>query len=650
MNMTNNITHHALRLLVCLLFCFSPFLAKGQSANTFELLSPNENISVKLELKESRPLEGDTETDPGCLYYQVSYRGKGVLGESQLGLIPAAAPTLFSNFEVMHTTRAEQNSMWKPVYGERAEVPENYRELTLHLKETIPPYRYLDVTFRAYNGGIAFRYQFPQQEPLKSFALSNEFTQFKLPEGTEAWASYRGMQKEYTKTPLKDLGDNLSLPLTLELPNGMFASIMEAHMDDYSRMQLSNFSWREENTLIGRLSHFVHGSAPFSTSWKLVLIGEEIGDLMEHNYLVENLNPPNRLTDTDWIKPGKMMREMTLSTVGAKAYIDFASEHGLQYILFDGGWYGSPIIDQTDAKEALPWKHKIKSTENEGRLDMEEVIAYGNEKGVGVFLYLDRRVVERRMDYLLPHYQKMGVKGLKLGFVHVKSQEWTRWLHELIAKCAQFNLLVDVHDEYYPTGLSRTYPNLLTQEGILGNEAMPSADHNVTLPFTRMLAGAADYTPAYYSRKKFGSRKEIQPTPAHQLALPVVIYSPLQSLFWYDHPDDYQGEPEIEFWKHVPTTWDETKVIDAQMGEYVVIARRKGEEWFVGGITNGKARTVELDFDFLSDSKPRDAKLYADDETVETRTQVAINTIKVRKGKPIKIDLKPSGGFAMWIR
>jgi alpha-glucosidase len=406
-----------------------------------------------------------------------------------------------------------------------------------------------------------------------------------------------------------------------------------------------------ENYLKADLYSPVSAKTPYATSWKLILIGDSPGELLENNYLVLNLNQPNQLQNTEWIKPGKIMREMTLSTAGGKKYVDFAAAHNIHYLLYDGGWYGDPIIDKSDATEADPWENKIKNIKNHKGLDLQEVIAYGKQKGVGIFLYLDRRVVERRMDYLLPIFKKWGVAGLKFGFVNVASQAWNQWLQDMVEKCADYELMLNVHDEFYPTGLSRTFPNLLTQEGILGNEAMPSADHNVNLAFTRMLAGAADYTPAYYMRKEFGNdRKFIKTTPAHQLALPVIYYSPLQSLFWYDTPEDYQQEPEIEFWENVPTTWDETKVLQGEIGEYIVIARRKNAQWFIGGITNQKSRKINLPLDYLTDGNKYVASYYFDDEQMKSRTNVGIKEAIVDANNTYTIEMKSSGGFALWLK
>jgi alpha-glucosidase len=267
-------------------------------------------------------------------------------------------------------------------------------------------------------------------------------------------------------------------------------------------------------------------------------------------------------------------------------------------------------------------------------------------------LYVNQRALEQQLDTLIPLFEKWGVDGIKFGFVQVGSQHWTNWLHEAVKKCALHHLVVDIHDEYRPTGFSRTYPNLLTQEGVRGNEEFPDATHNVTLPFTRFVAGAADYTVCYY-KQNFERRpvKEherfLKNTSAHQLALPVVFYSPLQFMYWYDKPSDCRDEPELEFFDALPTTWDDTKVVQGEIGEYITIARRKGNEWFVGTMNNTLARKLDIPLSFLETGKKYVAHIYSDDEHQPTRTKVRIDRMIVNSETVIKVLLKGNDGQAM---
>jgi alpha-glucosidase len=264
---------------------------------------------------------------------------------------------------------------------------------------------------------------------------------------------------------------------------------------------------------------------------------------------------------------------------------------------------------------------------------------------------VNHRALEQQIDEIFPIFRDWGVAGLKFGFVHVGSHKWTSWVHEAVRKAARYNLMVDIHDEYRPTGYSRTYPNLLTQEGIYGNECMPDANNNTIVPFTRFLAGAADYTICYYHQAGIKNVRGIKTTSAHQLALSVIYYSPLQFVFWYDKPSDFQGEPEIEFFDHLPTVWDTTAVLLGDIGKYVAIARRRGSSWFLGAITNNDGRTLDIPLDFLAPGKEFVVSTYTDGgAAVPTRTHVAIERRLVRSTSHIKTALIPSGGIAMELR
>jgi alpha-glucosidase len=279
---------------------------------------------------------------------------------------------------------------------------------------------------------------------------------------------------------------------------------------------------------------------------------------------------------------------------------------------------------------------------------------------IGILLYVNRRALEKQLDELLPIYGRWGIAGIKFGFVRVGTQDATSWLHESIIKVSDHRMVVDVHDEYRPTGFSRTYPNFLTMEGIRGDEESPSNSHTLITMFTRMIAGQGDNTICYYNErvdKKMGSH-------ASQLAKAVCLFSPLQFLYWYDKAapslvkDDglwgatnYIGnEPELEFFDKVPTVWDETKVLHAKIGEYGVIARRKGHEWYIGGINGELERTFDLDFKFLGPDKNYMARIYTDDPEVNTKTNVRVDSLSVERNSVYKARLQPNNGIAIHLR
>jgi alpha-glucosidase len=291
-------------------------------------------------------------------------------------------------------------------------------------------------------------------------------------------------------------------------------------------------------------------------------------------------------------------------------------------------------------------------------LDLHEVIAYAKDRGVDVIVYVNRRALEKQLDEILPLYKSWGIAGVKYGFVNVGSQRWTDWLHDAIRKAAEYQLMVDVHDEYRPTGYQRTYPNLMTAEGIAGDETSPQNSNTLTILFTRMLCGPADNTVCYYD-----PRVDENATHAYQLAKAVCIYSPWQYLYWYDRPASAPqrvggaggssrvigDEPELEFFRVLPTTWDETRVIDASIGQYAMMARRSGEEWFVGAMNSGQERTLTLPLDFLRPGKAYVAHVYRDDPSMETFTKVRIDRQTVDSTTTLRVTMSAQGGQAIRI-
>ncbi|MDO7846251.1 glycoside hydrolase family 97 catalytic domain-containing protein [Hymenobacter sp. M29] len=532
------------------------------------------------------------------------------------------------NLTVKNTLTLTKDTTWTPVYGERSQIRDHYNQAEIQLaKADNPDYR-VSLQVRAYDEGVAFRYFFPEHPKGIYYRVMSENDEFTLPAGTKAYYT-AWAQGKYDALPLSNWPEPSERPLTVALPGGLYASLCEAGLTDYA-MTKFKLSPTKPNTVVTSLYESVDLISPVGTPWRAVIIGEKPGDLLEHNDLLLNLNPPTKLKDTSWIKPGKIIREMTLTTQGAKDDIDFAAAHGLQYILFDWKWYGPAFSFSSDVTKVV------------APIDMPAVIQYGKEKGIGVWLYVNQQGLLAQMRELAPLYKKWGVKGIKFGFVQVGSHRWTTWLTDAVQVAMDNDLMVNIHDEYRPTGTSRTYPNVMTQEGIRGNEEFPDATHNTVLPFTRFVAGAGDYTICYYD-------KRLKTTHAHQLALAAVYYSPIQTLFWYDKPSAYQGEPEVEFFEKVPTTWDETRVVQGEIGQYITVARRKGKDWFVGTITNNDGRTLKLPLNFLPKGQTFTASIYADDPSQPTRTKVGIKRQRVKAGQVLDVKLLPSGGQAIWL-
>jgi hypothetical protein len=575
------------------------------------------------------------------MYYRVSYKGEMVILESKLDLdidnhLSEQALALkvpkhqrwFENMDVKKVTTLQKDTIWKPLFGERSIIKENYNQTTISLEKADYPNYKVIIEIRAYNEGVAFRYFFPENPTGVYYQIVSEKSEFTSPEDTKAWHT-SWAQGPYQLLPIENWPDESERPLTLELKGGLKVCLLEANLSDYPRtkFKLSN---DKKNTIVTSMYGGVDLVSPFYTPWRGIMIAEKYQQLIENNAFIQNLNDPCQIVTTDWIKPGKIIREMTLTTDGAIACIDFAAKHNLQYILFDWKWYGPAMTFDSDAGKVV------------APIDMKKVVEYGAQNNVGVWLYVNQQALQKQADRIFPIYKSWGIKGIKFGFVELGSQHWTVWLEELIKKAAENNLMVNIHDEYRPTGTQRAWPNVLTQEGIRGNEEMPDATHNTVLPFTRMISGSADYTVCYYTNR-------IKTTHAHQLALPVVFYSPLQTLFWYDKPWDYKGEPEIEFFDKVPTVWDDTKVLWGEPGQFISIARRSGNDWFVGTITNNDAHELTVSLDFLPKGKKYTASIYSDDPSLNTRTNVKMDRIKVDASKIIKVKLLPSGGQAMWL-
>ena len=620
-------------IIVCFFF-LNVFLSKADPV--LEIKSPNQKISFILQNKQG---------NEDGLFYAIKYENQPVVELSKLG-ISCNGDNWNKQLIAESSPVQSHDTIWTPVYGERDRVRDNYNESVISITTENKKNPVLQLIVRAYNSGIAFHYRFAENENGGPYLhITGESTEFNFQQNTKAWFTPRA-QSLHQLLPLKNWPDESDRPLTLELPNGLFACLAEAEMVNYARTKF-RLNPNKENSILTSVYGDVDEIAPFNSPWRVVMVAEKAGDLLANNDLILNLNPPCAISDVSWIKPGQVMREMALSTSGAKKLVDFAITHNIKYIHFDAGWYGYEYVSSSDATTIT-----VDPRRNpKGDLDLQEAIRYAKSKGIGVFLYVNQQALAAQLDTILPLYEKWGVAGIKFGFVQVGSHRWTTWLHEAIKKCAKYHLMVDIHDEYRPTGFSRTYPNLMTQEGIRGNEEMPDAVNNTILPFTRFVAGAADYTFCYYYRKEFGHPdRHIQNTSAHQLALPVIYYSPLQWMYWYDKPEDFKNEPELAFWDVLPTTWNDTKILNGEIGKYITVARRNRENWFVGCITNTDTREIRVPLNFLEPGRKYEATLYFDDPNVKTRTQVGISKQKVDSETVLSIKLQASGGQAILIK
>jgi alpha-glucosidase len=621
-----------IRITLLGLFFLSLSCIPTLQAQTDSLLvaSPNGKVTFRFST------EGD-----GVPTYEIRYQDKAVILPSAMGLLHnpngyATAPDWNRKLVVRRVTTRQADTTWRPVYGERELIPDRYHELTITLQDTIKvkgrEKGEMQLIVRTYDEGIAFRYFFPESTRTQIIEIGQEDTHFRLPPNSQFFSTDHA-QGSYELCAPEEWEKRAELPLTIQLSNGLWASILHAGQTHFPRLRL--LSTKDE--LISNLYGEIVGTSPFGTPWRVVMVAEKPTQLLENNYLILNLNPANKIKDTRWIKPGKVMREVTLSTAGARRLVDFAVEQNLDFVHFDAGWYGHEYEQVSDASKVNvdPRRNPVND------LDLPGIIRYANAKGKGVILYVNHRALENQLDSIFPLYQQCGVAGVKFGFVHTGSHYWTAWMHEAVRKAAQYQLMVDIHDEYMPTGYSRTYPNLMTQEGIRGNEEFPDATHNTILPFTRFLAGAADYTYC------FGEQvARLKNTKAHQLALSIVNYSPWQYLFWYGKPEHFSNRAEIELWKYLPTTWHDTRVPAGMPGEHITVARRHGKEWYVGAVTNNLARPVTLAFEFLPKGKKYMPDLYEDDGQGSIRKTSKM----IQATDTLDFALLPKGGVAVRLR
>lgn len=545
----------------------------------------------------------------------------------------------------LRLTRIEtsrKSGSWLSPIGERKLVPENYTEQKLSFSSTADTSLRLIVYLRLYNEGFAYRYKLKQA---KDILLKDEHSGFGLPADADGWVSStaQGVLKE---TKLRDITDIVERPLTVRLKDNLYVALGEAALVDGARMK---FRYDKTDGLVTRLEGEMKAVCELQSAWRYVLIARSPASLLQQNYLLLNLNEPSAIKNTAWIRPGTVLREVTLTTRGAFNAIDFAARHNMAYILFDAGWYGREDHDTSDASRV-----NLDPLRSKGPLLLQEVIRYGKTKGVGVILYVNRRALEKQLEELLPLYESWGVKGLKFGFVQVGSQRWTSWLHEAIRKCARYHMVVDVHDEYRPTGYSRTYPNLLTQEGIRGDEESPVTEQSITTLFTRMIAGAADNTNCFFT-----GRVDRMGSHAAQMAKSVCIYSPLQFLYWYDHPafdrsrataeGDILEVPELAWFDALPTSWDDTKVLEGDMHAYATIARRKEKNWFIGSLNGKSPRKLVLPLNFLDRGRRYTATIYTHDTTLQTATHIRISKIAVRSNTVLRLPVAARDGIAISI-
>ena len=650
------------------LFLFMAATAWSQSGTAI-LSSPDGRLAITFQtVSNNQPAPAG-----GRLVYAVSFQGKPLIELSVLRLDLKDQTPLGADVRIVNSTISKTDETYHLVTGKASLVRNHYNALRIELEENGGLGRKLVMEARAYDDAVAFRYVVPEQTALREFILTKESTEFRISKDAMAYAlvlpNYRSMyESEFIKLPVSAFSNQggvastvlIGLPLLMEVPGVAWMAITEANLRDYAAMYLVNPSgswtghWLESRLApdVNETDICVSGTLPHHSAWRVLLVGAEPGRLIESN-VITSLNPESAIKDTSWIHAGKAAWDWWSGSIGAdgkhafttenmKYYVDFAAKSGFEYMLVDAGW---------SARNAI--------TKMNDRVDIPELVRYAAAKGVKVWIWLSYDATDTQMEEAFPLYEKWGVVGVKIDFVKRDDQRGIDFYYRAAEKAAQHHLMVDFHGCTKPTGMERTWPNVLGYEGVLGMEqskagARDNPDGHVMVPFTRMLAGRMDYTPGGFdnvTRTEFEPRMQnpmVMGTRAHHLAMYVVYESPFQMVS--DHPSAYEGQPAFEFIKSVPATWDETRVLNGEPGEYVTIARRRGNEWFLGSMTNWTVRQLDIPLTFLGSGRYT-AQIYADAKDADRFPKnVIIEKKSVDRATHLKARLAPAGGFAARFR
>lgn len=661
-------------------------LVQSVHAQPLDVASPDGSLVVTFEL------------DDGAPRYRVDRFGREVIRPSRLGFAFQDAPPLAEGFRVVSSDTSTFDETWTQPWGEQKDIRNHYRELRVALGEAAAPSRRMDVVFRVYDDGLGFRYEIPAQPGLDSLVIMDELTEFALAGDHEAWwiPAYWWNRYEYLyrNTPVSEI-DTVHTPVTFETADGLFLSIHEAALVDYSSMTLAR---TDSTTLKADLVPWsdgvrVHTATPMRTPWRTIQIGDTAGDLIT-SYLILNLNEPNALGDVSWVRPGKYVGIWWGMHVGewswgsgpnhgatterTKRYIDFAAEHGFDGVLVEG-WNVGWDVDWVAEGEHFSF------TEPHPDFDLEEVARYARERGVYLIGHHETGAAvfnyEAQMEDAFALYERLGVPAVKTGYVqHGQNVRWIdedgrerrEWHHgqfmvehhqRVVDAAARHRIALNPHEPIKDTGLRRTYPNLMTREGARGQEydawgaeGGNPPDHTTILPFTRLLSGPMDYTPGAFDLRLDDDRPDnrVNTTLAKQLAHFVVLYSPLQMAS--DLVENYEARPDaFQFIKDVPADWAETVVLHGRIGDYVTIARkdRGSDDWYLGSITDDLGRVLEAPLYFLDPDRPYVAQIYRDGDDADWVTNpyaIVIEERLVDDGTLLPLRLAPGGGQAIRFR
>ncbi|WP_244828400.1 glycoside hydrolase family 97 protein [Carboxylicivirga sediminis] len=651
-------------------------LVSCSSADQYKMVSsPDNQLSIGFDLNDGKP------------FYHVLFKQDTIIYPSQLGFTFKEIPALKDGFKVLKTEVNEYNSTWEQPWGENKKVEDQYRELEVQLQEVVGQERLMNIYFRAYNDGVAFRYEFPEQKNLGDFVIMDELTQFDVkgnPDTWWIWADYNTYEKLYQQTSMEE-ASWVATPVTMKGEQNIHISIHEAALTDYAGMTLKQKvkGVYEAELVPWANGDKVRGSAPMKTPWRTIQISPTAAGLVQSNMIL-NLNEPSRIEDTSWIKPMKYIGiwwgmhlgtetwypgpRHGATTENAIKHIDFAASNNIEGLVIEGwndGW------ESWGAKDAFD--HITPATD----FDLNKVAAYAREKGVMLIGHHetggDIESYEKYMEAAFKMCHDLGMHAVKTGYAggiyprgeHHHGQFMVRHYRKVVELAAKYQIMLDVHEPIKPTGIRRTWPNMMTREGVRGmewnawSEGNPPS-HTVIIPFTRGLGGPTDYTPGTFDllfanageRVKWNTEDigmtRTHTTLAKQLANFVILYSPLQMAS--DLPKNYEGHPAFQFIADFNADSDESGVLNGEVGQYITIARRSGEEWYLGSATNEEARALDVKLDFLTPGLNYTAQIYkdADDGDWKTNPQgYSIVEEEVSSETVLRLKLAAGGGQAI---
>lgn len=634
--------------------------------------------------------------------YKIIYKGKSIIDDSELSLAFSGEPEFGAALQLLKPIFKEVDETYDLVVGKVKTVRNRYKQVSIPLMEKEGKKRRVNIVVRVFDDGLAFRYEFPEQEHWSSYTLIDEFSTFKVHGDPIVhalpWDHYNNTHEGfYQKNKLSELktGGLMDLPALLEFPEKVYMAITEANLRNYAGMYLTNNNGlltSQLSPLQGQTQVKVKAILPHHTPWRVMMISDRVGALLESNILT-NLTDAPQMQDWSWLKPGKTSfhwwnGDITPDTTFApganfetnKYYIDFCARNGLAYhsVIGYGGfaWYRSDapgystVGPNTDVTKPVP------------SLNMAEICSYAQKKGVDIHVWVHWKAIYPSLEKAFSQFQKWGIKGMMVDFLVLPSirvfvvkmcikgmmvdflerddQQMVNIQEEILKKAAEHKLFIQFHGAYKSTGLHRTYPNEFTREGALNYENNKwftegvSPDHDLDVAFTRLLAGATDYhlggfraTPVKKFKPQY-TRPLMIGTRCHMLGMYVVFESYLQMVA--DYPAAYEGQPGFEFLQKVPTTWDETVVPNAEVGKYVTVARRKGTDWYVGTINGSEARSMNMAFDFLPEGTYT-LEWYMDANDVAEYPDHLIRQNKTVTNKDVlTLQLASGGGQAMHLK